>query len=402
MDANQFSDLLQRYRLGTCTEEEKAWVEGWYNERRNTIYNPLTEEEEMLAGEKIYRSLHEMLTAETTEKVIPLWRRTSTWWVAAGTMLLMAAGGYFIFSNKGSVPQTVQTPDPKPEIKPVTPGGNKALLTLADGSVIVLDSAANGAISQQGKTIVLKKQDGQLVYKSGNGNQDAIAWNTISTPRGGQYQVVLPDGTKVWLNAVSSLRFPAGFTGNERVVQLTGEAYFEVASQSLPPTSGGGGKKKIPFKVIIPPQPGGIGGAGVEVLGTQFNIKAYADEASINTTLVEGAVTMISPKRRAFMKPGQQARVAQDGRMIVDEHADVEEAVAWKNGRFQFTDAGVETVMREIARWYDVTIEYAGKIPAEKFEGEIPRNSNIAEVIKILELSNVHCKIEGRKITVLP
>ncbi|WP_207515359.1 FecR family protein [Longitalea luteola] len=398
MDANQFSDLLQRYRLGACTEEEKVWVEGWYNERRNAIYNPLTEEEEMLAGEYIYRNLNDMLTAETTKKVIPVWRRTKTWWVAAGTLLLLAAGGFFIFSNKRSVPPIVQTP--KPEIKPVTPGGNKALLTLADGSVIVLDSAANGTLSQQGKTIVLKKQDGQLEYRSGNnGNQDVVAWNTISTPRGGQYQVVLPDGTKVWLNAVSSLRFPAGFTGTERVVELTGEAYFEVASL---PIAGSG--KKMPFKVIIPPPPPaeGIGGAQVEVLGTQFNVKAYADEASINTTLLEGAVTMSSQKKRALMKPGHQARVTKDGQMIVDEHADVEEALAWKNGRFQFTDAGVETVMREIARWYDVTIEYAGKIPAEKFEGEIPRNSNIAEVIRILELSNVFCKIEGRKIIVLP
>lgn len=395
MDANQFSDLLQRYRLGTCTEEEKVWVEGWYNERRNTIYNPLTEEEEMLAGEKMYRSIHDMLTAETTENVIPVWRRTKVWWVAAGTMLLMATGSYFIFSNKGAVPQTAETP--KPQIKPVMPGGNKALLTLADGSVIVLDSAANGALSQQGKTIVLKKQDGELVYRSGNnGNQDAVAWNTISTPRGGQYQVVLPDGTKVWLNAVSSLRFPTGFTGNERVVQLTGEAYFEVASHPL--ASG----KKMPFRVFINPSPAAGDGSRVEVLGTHFNIKAYADDASINTTLLEGAVTMVSPKVRAFMKPGQQAQVAKDGQMIVDEHADVEEAIAWKNGRFQFSNAGVETVMREISRWYDVTIAYAGKVPAEKFEGEIPRNSNITEVIKILELSNVHCKIDGRKITVLP
>ncbi|WP_205513847.1 FecR family protein [Longitalea arenae] len=396
MDANQFSDLLQRYRLGTCTEEEKKWVEGWYNERRNKIYNPLTEDAEMLAGERIYRNINDMLTAETIKKPIPVWRRTRVWWAAAGTMFLMATGGYFMFSNKRSVPQIVETP--KPGTKPVTPGGNKALLTLADGSVIVLDSAANGALSQQGKTIVLKKQDGELVYTSGNnGNQDAVAWNTISTPRGGQYQVNLPDGTKVWLNAVSSLRFPAGFTGNERVVELTGEAYFEVASV---PMAGGG--KKMPFKVLINPSAAAGERTQVEVFGTQFNIKAYTDEASINTTLVEGAVTMVSSKLRAFMKPGQQARVAKDGQMIVDEHADVEEAVAWKNGRFQFANADVETVMREIARWYDVTIAYAGKVPAEKFEGEIPRNSNIDEVIKILELSNVHCKIEGRKITVLP
>ena len=419
MDASQFSDLLKRYRLGTCTEEEKVWVEGWYNERRNKIYNPLTEAEEALAGEKIYSNIMDLLAVEATEKVIPLWRRRKGWWVAAGTMLLMATAAYFLFSHKSSLPEIVRTP--KPETKPVMPGGNKALLTLADGSVIVLDSAANGALSQQGKTIVLKKQDGELVYKSDSGNQEAVAWNTISTPRGGQYQVVLPDGTKVWLNAVSSLRFPAGFTGNERVVELTGEAYFEVAPLSLPIDRDGGGQKKIPFIVDILPPNGGAGGGRVEVLGTHFNVKAYNDEEAVKTTLLEGKVKVSTFSRfndqsanpnvknhkpqtinYKLLVPGQQARVAKDGQMIVDEDADVDEAVAWKNGRFQFTNADVETVMREISRWYDVTIEYAGKIPAEKFEGEIPRNSNITEVFKILELSNVHCKIAGRKITVLP
>jgi ferric-dicitrate binding protein FerR (iron transport regulator) len=402
MDANQFSDLLKRYRLGTCTEEEKVWVEGWYSERRSKIYNPLTEEDEALAGERIYSNVMNRLAVETGNKVIPLWRKNKVWWVAAGTMLLMATAAYFLFNKKESVPEMVSTPTP--ETKPVMPGGNKALLTLADGSVIVLDSAANGALSQQGKTTVLKKQDGELVYKPGsNGYQEVIAWNTISTPRGGQYQVVLPDGTKVWLNAVSSLRFPAGFTGNERVVELTGEAYFEVASLTTKGVS-----QKVPFIVKIG-TPSGAGGE-VEVLGTHFNIKAYHDEEAVKTTLLEGKVKVStfggfddrSAINHKFLNPGQQAQIAKNGQMIVDEDADVDEAVAWKNGRFQFTDADVEAVMREISRWYDVTIEYAGKIPAEKFEGEIPRNSNITEVFKILELSNVHCKIAGRKITVLP
>ena len=390
MDANQFSDLLQRYRLGTCSEEEKERVEGWYNERRNDIYNPLTEAEEKIVGAGIYSNVQEALTSATAERVIPIWRKKRTWWVAAGTMMLMATAGYFLLTHKDPVPVIVHTP--KPETRPVTPGGNKALLTLGDGSVIVLDSAANGALSQQGKTIVLKKQDGQLIYQSRhNGNQDAVAWNTISTPRGGQYQVVLPDGTKVWLNAVSSLRFPAGFTGKKRVVELTGEAYFEVNHNNLP------------FIVDIISVNGRPGGGRVEVLGTHFNIKAYLDESTIKTTLLEGSVDMTSTGSHFILKPGQQAQLHKNsGTMSLDEHADLEEAVAWKDGRFVFNEASVETVMREIARWYDVEIVYAGKVPAEKFEGEIPRNSNITEVFKILELSNVHCKIEGRKITVLP
>ncbi|MBO9202966.1 MULTISPECIES: FecR family protein [Niastella] len=389
MNANEFSDLLQRYRLGTCSSAEKEWIEGWYNERRNDIYNPLREEEEDMVGERIYSNVQAVLSSAPAEKVIPIWRSKRMWWVAAGTMMLMATAGYFLVTRKDPVPVIVQTP--KPETRPVMPGGNKALLTLGDGSVIVLDSAANGALSLQGKTIVLKKQDGQLVYQSQhNGNQDAVAWNAISTPRGGQYQVVLPDGTKVWLNAVSSLRFPAGFTGKERVVELTGEAYFEVNHNNLP------------FIVEIISATGRPGGGKVKVLGTHFNIKAYLDESLIKTTLLEGSVDMTSTQSHYVLKPGQQAQLHKNGIMSLDEHADVEEAVAWKDGRFVFNEASVETVMREIARWYDVEIVYAGKVPDEKLEGEIPRNSNITEVFKILELSNVHCKIEGRKITVLP
>jgi transmembrane sensor len=394
MNANQFSDLLKRYQLGTCTEEERKWVEGWYSERRNNIYNPLTNEEEALAGEKIYSNVMTVLTYESQKNVVPLWRQPRVWWVAAGTILLMATTWYFVMNNKPVTTQTAEVP--KPVIQPtVVPGGNKAVLTLADGSTIVLDSAADGALTQQGATMVMKKQDGELVYKTeGNQAQQAVAMNTISTPRGGQYQVVLPDGTRVWLNAVTALRFPASFTGDKRVVELTGEAYFEVAQQ---PAANGNGKR--PFIVNI------LSAAGenqVEVLGTHFNVKAYNDEASIKTTLLEGSVKMSSGRGQYLMKPGQQARVERNGQMVLDEDADVDEAVAWKNGRFQFTDASVETVMREIARWYNVEIEYAGKVPAEKFEGEIPRNSNITEVFKILELSNVHCKIEGKKIKVLP
>lgn len=402
MDANQFSDLLKRYRLGTCTEEERTWVESWYNKRRNNIYNPLTNEEELLAGERIYGNVMSVLTFENRKNVVPLWRQPRVWWVAAGTIMLMATAGYFALNNKPVETRTVKTTTPV--VQPMAvPGGNKAVLTLADGSSIVLDSAANGALTKQGATTVMKKQDGELVYKTDRKTgEQAIAWNTVSTPRGGQYQIVLPDGTKVWLNAVTALRFPASFVGNERRVGLSGEAYFEVAKND-----------KMPFIISVVPQPSTAGGlpqelpggeerARVEVLGTHFNVKAYNDEAAIKTTLLEGSVKMSGSKGQTLMKPGQQARVGRDGKMSLDEKADVDEAVAWKNGRFQFNEADVETVMRDIARWYDVTIEYAGKVPAEKFEGEIPRNSSITEVFKILELSNVHCKIEGKKVTVLP
>ncbi|OQP64121.1 hypothetical protein A3860_22205 [Niastella vici] len=398
MDAKQFSDLLQRYCLGTCTDDEKQWVESWYNERRRNVYNPLPEAEEELAGERMYRAINEMITAEPPAIVIPIWRRRIMWWSAACILVLLVTTSYFVFNHKTVVHVTVKT-NHEPAVQPVQPGGNKAVLTLADGSTIVLDSAANGALAQQGKTIVFKKKDGELVYHSKiNGNQDVIAWNTISTPRGGQYQVVLPDGTKVWLNAVSSLRFPSSFSRKERVVQLTGEAYLEVAPLSLTPG------KKVPFIVDI------IKGGRIEVLGTHFNINAYDDEAAIKTTLLEGSVKVVQSvptrpgtnEQSAILKPGEQAEIAANLPLTIDHSPDVDQVVAWKNGRFQFNNADVQSVMREIARWYDVEIAYAGKVPAEKFEGEIPRNSSINEVFKILELSNVHCKIEGKKITVLP
>ncbi|SIO38172.1 FecR family protein [Chitinophaga niabensis] len=267
----------------------------------------------------------------------------------------------------------------------VMPGGNKAVLTLADGSQITLDSTGNGAIANQGNVQVIKLDSGQLAYNAvREGAEGEMRYNTLATPKGGQFRVILPDGSKVWLNAASSLRFPTAFTGKEREVQLTGEAYFEIARNP-----------GLPFKVNVK-------GMMVQVLGTNFNIMAYDDEMNIQTTLLEGAVKVNKGTQAVQLKPGQQAQLNATGSMSVSENVDVEGVVAWKNGYFHFNHESLEGVMRQVGRWYDAEITYEGTIPGREFGGKIGRGSDIKDVLKILELSNVHFRIEGKKIIVTP
>lgn len=308
------------------------------------------------------------------------------WWRAAAAALVigLATGAAFLlYDRQGKMPLVAEHPKP---LHHVVPGGNKAMLTLADGSQITLDSAGNGAIASQGNMQVIKLNNGQLAYNALNSAKDArvTTYNTLSTPRGGQFQIILPDGTKVWLNAASSLRYPTSFAGKDRKVQLTGEAYFEVAKMN-----------GMPFSV-------GVKDMEVQVLGTHFNVMAYHDETSIRTTLLEGAVRISHHARLTDLHPGQQARLQASGEMRVLDDVDVEETVAWKNGYFQFNRESIAGVMRQISRWYDADIAYEGKLPEREFGGKIARNSSIDDVLKILELSNVHFRVEGKKIVVIP
>ncbi|UOE47502.1 FecR family protein [Mucilaginibacter sp. SMC90] len=266
----------------------------------------------------------------------------------------------------------------------IVPGGNKAILTLSNGNTITLDSAHNGMLASQNSVQVIKKKNGQLVYDASAVNQtgNEVAYNTITTPRGGQYQIQLPDGSKVWLNAESSLRFPAHFTGTRRLVTLTGEGYFEVAKD-----------KAHPFTVDI-------NNMEVEVLGTHFDIMGYKDEAATATTLLEGAVKIKKGNVEQMIVPGQQAKVNQD---ITVANVNVNEAVEWKNGNFNFSHEKLESIMRKIARWYDVDVAYSGKVTNATFVGTIPRSEQITEVLKYLELTGlVHFKITERRITAMP
>ncbi|HET8828700.1 MAG TPA: FecR family protein, partial [Pelobium sp.] len=268
--------------------------------------------------------------------------------------------------------------------KEILPGGNKAVLTLSDGSKINLDSTVNGEVAAQSGINIYKTNDGQLIYKivssSEPENKRELLYNTISTPNGGQYQINLPDGTRVWLNAASSLRYPIGFNDKERTIQLTGEAYFEVAKIIMPDGS------LKPFKVISENQT-------VEVLGTHFNINAYTDEPFVRTTLLEGKVSVsTSLHDQKILSPGQQSVVKDQ---IDVKNVDAREEVAWKNGLFRFNSQNIASIMRQIARWYDVEVIYKGNITEETFSGSISKYANVTEVLQMLELTGfVHFIIE--------
>jgi ferric-dicitrate binding protein FerR (iron transport regulator) len=271
----------------------------------------------------------------------------------------------------------------------VMPGGNKAILTLANGSQIVLDSAVNGILTHQGNIKVIKLTNGQLVYENAGARADEVLYNTMSTPRGGQYSLILPDGSRVWLNAVSSIRFPTAFLGEERTVEITGEAYFEIAKDPL-----------RPFRVLVN---SGLKDRRLEVavLGTHFNINAYKDEATIKTTVLEGSVKVSHGSSHTTIEPGEQTQF-DNGILQIVHDANVTETVAWKDGRFEFKDTDLKTIMRQLMRWYDVDVQYNGNISERYFTADISRNKSLSGVLKMLELSDIDFKLEGNKLTVTP
>jgi hypothetical protein len=314
--------------------------------------------------------------------------RIRTWPLLTGiaAMVALLSIGIWKWDSSLSHPSPVAKAG-KEQPAQIIPGGNKAVLTLAGGQQIVLDSLQNGTLSRQGNSNVLKLSSGKLAYQTEkNTSASGSVYNTITTPKGGQYEVALSDGTRVWLNASSSLRFPSSFTGNDRQVEMTGEVYFEVAQN-----------RDKPFKVKAD-------GFQVQVLGTHFNINAYTDETAFKTTLLEGSVNVHTETGSVLLEPGQQAIVSPAQRSVrVLREADTEEAVAWKNGRLQFNNADIPSIMRQIARWYDVEVSYEGVIPPGHFTGAVPRNSSLAKVLEIFSLSQIHFKIdlEHKKITVV-
>jgi transmembrane sensor len=302
--------------------------------------------------------------------------------VAAALLVFVSFGAYVFIKQKKQAAGGKDFAKNQPA-HDVFPGGNKAVLTLANGKTIYLDNAQNGVLAKQGDAQINKTRDGQLVYRSGNeGQNDASEINIVSTPRGGQYQLVLNDGSKVWLNSASSVSFPAVFTGKTRDVEITGEAYFEVAKNA-----------EKPFRVKT-------NNVLVEVLGTHFNVMAYNDENAVKTTLLEGAVKISNNENASVLKPGQQASLNQNGQIRVVNNPDADDSIAWKDGLFQFSDAGIETIMRQVARWYDVSVSYEGKIPEREFTGRISRNVKASELLNMLKYEGVNFKIEDKHITI--
>lgn len=369
--------LLKKYLDGAANSEEEAIVESW--QLNFSLTNrPALEDEEALTDLTEIRE--QLIRISDGRKKIKLWPRIAV----AAALILICAGAYFFSASQNNQQLALDA-----AANHILPGKNKAVLTLANGRQIILSDATNGVLVKEAGLSIEKTKDGQLVYTiqdshiSGTKTAVADKYNMITTPRGGQYQVNLPDGTKVWLNSASSLKFPSSFSAlKQRKVELNGEGYFEVEKD-----------KAHPFMVQTATQE-------VEVLGTHFNISSYTDEKNTCTTLLEGAV-QVSAKQGDIvnLKPNQQAVLT--GKSIKVSPANVDIAVAWKNGYFKFKSESIQAVMQELSRWYDVDIVYEGEISKDHFGGKISRDKSIAEVLEMLELTKlVKFKIEGRKVIV--
>lgn len=408
------AELIVKYLKGELTDQQKAELDDWIaqSDRNKALFEKLTNEDTVQHELELLSSIDkeaawEHIVAETGyRKPVRTAYIGNRWFnYAAAALIFVVSGllGYRFLYKRESPKQVAQQP------ADFAPGTDKAVLTLADASRIILDDATNGEIARQGGITITKTADGQLVYDASELGQSSVpesgsnlVYNTITTPRGGKFRIVLPDGSKVWLNAASSLTYPTSFRENARKVELKGEAYFEIAHAS------DAHRKAMPFQVVTV-------GQIVEVLGTHFNINSYSDENSVKTTLIEGKVKVtkthaekLEPKvaqasgAALVLQPGQQAQLDLNSRARLNLVAkvDLEEAVAWKNGQFQFKDTDLPTIMRQISRWYDVEVDFQGKIPETKFRGKISRDVPLSQFFQILQLSGVNFKIEGRKIIV--
>ncbi|HEY0274009.1 MAG TPA: FecR domain-containing protein [Chitinophaga sp.] len=362
---------------------------------------PLLAPEEVTALlESIYQASAPGHTPASAGAPAPRIRVMRPWrWIAAASVaLLLAAGVYYGLTRTGS----------KPAIKmaaratDIAPGKNGAVLTLANGAQVVLDSLGNGVVATQNGAQV-RLNNGQLAYDPTGPTTTTVAYNTITTPKGRQFVVTLPDGTRVWLNAASSLRYPTAFTGAVRDVEVTGEAYFEVAKDPA-----------LPFHVNVNNQ------AEIAVLGTHFNVNAYSNESSISTTLLEGSVRVAAsrgaarahggaaaPAGSVVLAPGQQARLAGISAGLptaisVVNNVDIDRVMAWKNGLFNFEDASLEEVMRQLERWYDIEVVYEKGVPDIELAGEMTKGVTLNDLMAGLEKLGVHSRLEGRRLIVMP
>ena len=399
MSIQRAKELLAKYKEGTCTDAEKALVERWlfhFKDEDTGLSGEKIEQIVAEIGSRLPRPVTEGPVAEERVSVWPMaGRRISLrtrFAAAASIVLLLSVCTYWGVYRKGSAARIAletQTQD-------IAPGGNKAVLTLSDGRKISVTDAAIGKLTGERDVEIAKTADGQLVYgsakdggtgsaKEGNSGADLI-YDTLTTPRGGQFQLRLADGSQVWLNAATAIRYPESFTGKERKIELIrGEVYLEVVHND-----------RMPFRVMTK-------GQLIEDVGTHFDIRAFEDELLTKTTLLEGGVMITKGNDKSILKPGQQAATAVGKSGIAIADVDTEGAIAWKNGYFLFDNESLENVMREISRWYDVDIEYpSGQKPAENYWGSITRFANISKVLSKLEITgDVRFKVVGRKIIVL-
>jgi len=381
MTREEYNALYEKYLSGNCTSKEREAIENYQDsidlDRHHWIKDQMGEQE--LVKETIHSELLNSIARQKRRQMI------RTWYAAAAVILLILSSGLYFNNLKKKTIVIAKTESPRFK-NDVLPGDNRAVLTLDDGSQINLDDAQNGVLASEDNTDIRKTGSGKLEYSAGEKLIQTVKYNTLSTPMGGQYQLSLPDGSKVWLNSGSSIRFPTAFIGKERVIELKGEAYFDITEN-----------KKMPFIVRT------NNSMDIKVLGTQFNVMAYDDEKSINTTLLEGSVQILKESGTAFLEPGQAAILNKGTGKIKVAEADIDDAVAWKNGYFIFSNENIESIMRKVSRWYNIEVDYQGNLSNKDFVGTISRDKNISELLKMLELTGaIHFKVDGRRVTVMP
>lgn len=346
--------------------------QAWTNQEEEQLFSPAQ-------SDAIYSSIIDAPKHEVRKNNFSLGRPYFRLYaVAAAIIGIMVLGYFFLFKKNTNKEVIVVT---KPLQTDVAPGKEGAVLTLADGKQIVLDSAGNGLLASE-ENMEVTKRGGQISYGGQHGQREL--YNTLTTPRGRQYSLILADGSKVWLNAASSIRFPTAFVSNERRVEITGEAYFEIAPDP-----------SKPFHVITDD-------IRVAVLGTHFNVNAYGDESVIKTTLLEGKIRINNGSSTAILQPGEQAQIKGPNKVWVVKNVDVDDVIAWKNGLFSLKGTDVETLMKQIGRWYDIEVIYTDPLPQKRFVGSISRSVNLSDLLKALKEFGIRCRLENRKLIIEP
>ncbi|QPH40314.1 FecR family protein [Pedobacter endophyticus] len=383
MNQEELQHLLRKYNNHEASPEERRMVEDWY-ERVNGD-TPNNESFELSAlKETMFDHVQLRIGSGQTPPQKRTFKLYQSWLFKAAILFLVLVGGTYLYFAKTDTNFVASNQFSK--TKQIKPGGDNAILHLADGSQIVLNEAADGQVADQPGVEITKTKSGELIYKfTGQSNTQEVKYNTITTPRGGQYHLILVDGTDVWLNANSSIKFPTIFANNTRKVQITGEVYFEVSKD-----------KSKPFIV-------NTNQTSIKVLGTHFNVNAYDDEECQRTTLLEGSIELSKGKEKQLILPGQQASTYKTSDLIkLKEVDDLDAVIAWKNGYFQFERADLQSVMRQISRWYDTEVTYNGKIPTKEYSGKMPRNAEVNKLIEMLAYTGIHCKVYQGKIIVNP
>jgi ferric-dicitrate binding protein FerR (iron transport regulator) len=389
MEDRKLNELAHKYLTGAASREEEAELHAWWDREMNREEEQVVVTKQPETSESVRERILGRINEEINKEKTATIRRLDRRWLIAASVFCVVAGWSIIKSLTRKNPPGENTYDAISAARAIKPGGAKARLELETGKVIELDSAREGLVTTEPDAEVTKQGDDRLVYKvtrSGEG-----PYNTIHTPKGGQYQVQLPDGSNVWLNAASSIRFPSAF-GNRRRIELTGEAYFAVAADP--------GR---PFIVVVSPV-AGAPACEVTALGTEFDIDSYAEESAIRTTLLKGSlkVTSTGAGRSQLLRPGQQAVLDREQHLTVNDSPDSEKVLAWREGLFRFQNDSIQEVMNQLARWFDVDIVYSGKTSGN-FESTIPRNTDLYDDLQTLEKTGrVRFEVRGRTVTVFP